>query len=92
MQKRIPCVIGEGDMVLVEEHKVKRNLWKIGVVEKLIRGKDGDIRGAQVRKSGKGKPELMNRPVQKLYLLESYIKNVGTESKNGEESVADAER
>ena len=91
MQKRKLCIVEEGDIVLVQEDNVKRNLWKIGVVEKLIKGKDGEIRGAQVRKSGKGKPDILNRPVQKLYPLESCMNNEGKESKNGEETVRDAQ-
>ena len=40
--------------------------WKIGVVERLIQGQDGVIRGAQL-KAGK---TLIERPLQLLYPLE----------------------
>jgi len=39
--------------VLVQEDHAKRASWKIGIVEEVIRGKDGEIRGAKVRKAGK---------------------------------------
>ena len=55
-----------GDVVLVEEANTKRNEWKLGRVEKTIKGKDGVIRGAEVKtRSGR-----IARPVQKLYPLE----------------------
>ena len=40
--------------------------WKIGVVERLIQGQDGVIRGAQL-KAGK---TLIERPLQLLYPLQ----------------------
>ena len=49
------------------------------MVESLIKGKDGEVRGATVRLIVKGKPKLLNRPVQKLYPLEIQI---GTEGKD----------
>ena len=38
-----------GDVVTVFEDDVKRNKWKLGVVEGLIRGKDDIVRGAKLR-------------------------------------------
>ena len=43
-----------------------RSKWKIGVVERLIQGQDGVIRGAQL-KAGK---TLIERPLQLLYPLQ----------------------
>ena len=58
--------VSVGDVVLVEEANTKRNEWKLGRVEKTIKGKDGVIRGAEVKtRSGR-----IARPVQKLYPLE----------------------
>jgi len=62
--------IGKGDLVLIQEDSVKRGLWKVGIVEDLIIGKDGQVRGASVRKVAKGKPEFLKRPLQKLFPLE----------------------
>lgn len=61
-----------GDVVLVYEENVKRGEWKLGKVERLIVGKDQEVRGARVKVSTRdtGKPVYLNRPVQKLYPLE----------------------
>ena len=66
------CDIHKGDIVLVEDENVKRNQWKIGRIERLIVGKekDGKIRGASVVKICKGKRDLLNRPITKLYPFE----------------------
>ena len=62
--------VSVGDVVIVYEENVKRGFWKIGKVEEVIRGRDGVVRGAKVRVITKGKPIVINRPVQKLYPLE----------------------
>ena len=54
---------------MYEEGK-KRGLWKTGIVEKLISGRDKVIRGATVRVPSRGKPTLVSRPIQHLYPLE----------------------
>ena len=59
-----------GDMVTVFEDDVKRNKWKLGVVEGLIKGKDDVVRGAKIQVFTNGKPVHLSRPVQKLYPLE----------------------
>ena len=59
-----------GDVVIVYEENVKRGFWKIGKVEEVIRGRDCVVRGAKVRVITKGKPVVINKPVQKLYPLE----------------------
>ena len=60
-----------GDTVSIFEEVWKRRHWKVGVVLKIIRGKDDVIRGAVVQifneKNGK---ETISRPLQKLYPLE----------------------
>ena len=80
--------ICKGDIVIVQdESNVKRNTWKIAIVEELVKGKDGETRGAKVRKaSRKGKPEILNRPLQKLYPLEIHCSNVCKEGKDGGKS------
>ena len=67
----------------MQEEKTKRNAWKIGIIEDLIRGKDKVVRGAKVRKLVSGKPEILNRPLQKLIPLESYQGKNEEECKNG---------
>ena len=59
-----------GDVVVVYEEERKRGEWKMGVVERLVTGRDDVVRGATVRVVTKGKPIRLSRPVQKLYPLE----------------------
>ena len=59
-----------GDVVIVYEDGVKRNSWKMAIIEDLIQGKDNQVRGAKVRVITKGKVVRLNRPVQMLYPLE----------------------
>ena len=59
-----------GDVVLIHEDNVKRNQWKMGLIDDLIQGKDGQIRGAKVRIISRGKPDFIDRPLQKLFPLE----------------------
>lgn len=66
-----------GDVVVVFEEEKKRGEWKTGVVESLVKGKDGVVRGARVRIVTKGKPIHLSRPVQKLYPLEIRSKGEG---------------
>ena len=62
--------ISIGDVVQVKEDNVKRGQWKMGVVVELIKDKTGIARGAKVRVNGKGKLEILNRPLQKLFPFE----------------------
>lgn len=60
--------IREGTAVLVYEHLLPRQLWKMGVVAEVLIGRDGRIRACMVRlPSG----TVIRRPVQLLYPLES---------------------
>lgn len=59
-----------GDVVVVHSDKHPRTFWKTGVIEQLLGGQDGLVRGAKVRvRSGNGSI-LLNRPLQLLYPLE----------------------
>lgn len=59
------------DVVTVAEEGVSHGKWRLGKVEELITGKDGETRGAKVKMlTKKGRPTYLNRPVQKLYPLE----------------------
>ena len=56
----------EGDLVLLHQDDVKRGLWPLARVTKVMPGADGVTRVAEVRtKSG-----VYTRPVAKLYQLE----------------------
>ncbi|XP_048580427.1 uncharacterized protein LOC116614572 [Nematostella vectensis] len=59
-----------GDVVLLFDETLKRSEWKMAVVEELIQGPDGQVRGAVIRVLSRGKPIRMKRPVQRLYPLE----------------------
>ena len=52
-----------GEAVVGYEDDKKRGEWKMGVVEGLVIGRDGIVRGATVRVITKGKPVLLSRPV-----------------------------
>ena len=55
-----------GDMVIVRSDNRNRAKWPLGIVERLIPGKDGVVRAVKLR-AGKS---YLERPVQHLYPLE----------------------
>lgn len=62
-----------GDIVLVHDEGHLRGFWRIGRVQRLIKGteSDGKTRGAVVRvRSKKRRTGTLNRPLQLLYPLE----------------------
>ena len=59
------------DVVIVHSTEQPRAFWKLGRVEEVLVGKDGEKRGAVVRVAGGGrKSTLLQRPIQLLYPLE----------------------
>lgn len=76
-------VISIGDVVSVKEDNVKRLNWQIALVDELIKGRDGEVRAAVVRKMDKaGKIARFRRPLQSLYPIELQAKKAdenGTE-------------
>ena len=66
-------VISVRDVVLIEEGKVPRFCWRMGLVERLIYGKDDATRGAVTRVS-KTHREI-SRSLNKLYPIESLENN-----------------
>ena len=94
--KRESPNILKGDVVLVHDDNLKRGMWKMAIVEDLVVGKDGVVKGAKLRKAGKGKPEFIGRPLQKLYPLECVRAKTGVEieeeGNNGEECETQGER
>ena len=63
------------------KEKQPRHLWKLGKITRIIYGNDNKIRGAEL-KIGRTNA-IINRPVNKLYPLESYRTN---EINKGEEN------
>ena len=60
------CHPNIGDIVIVKDENKNRHLWKLGIVSKLIKGKDEIVRGAQLKTTNGS----IERPVQLLYHLE----------------------
>lgn len=87
--------IAKGDVVLVQEENMKRGCWKTGVIEELIKGRDGVVRGAKVRRAGR-KNETINRSVLKLIPLEiacsGYDKKEGKVECDGNKKQVSIER
>ena len=60
-----------GDIVCLHDNKIPRQLWRLGKVERLLPGRDGQVRSAVVRlKSGNSPTAEWRRPLQRLYPLE----------------------
>jgi hypothetical protein len=60
-----------GEVVVIYEEKLPRSLWRVGVIEDVIKGSDNQIRGARVRVISKTvRPTFIQRPIQHLYPLE----------------------
>ena len=64
------CKLLLGDVVLIKDDSFKRNAWKKGKVDQLIRGEDGNVRGAVLKVNTSGRASYIRRPVQKLIPLE----------------------
>ena len=65
-----------GDVVLINDDQLKRNLWKQGVVEELIISNDKKVRGAILKTCINGHVSFIKRPLQRLVPLEVVkIKN-----------------
>ena len=69
-------IVSIGDVVIVHEENQPRGKWRIGRVEALVTGSDGQVRGAVVRvKTKAGRLTKLRRPVQRLYPLEVRCRN-----------------
>ena len=55
-----------GEVILIKSDKKDRGKWKLGVVEKLIPGRDGVVRAVEVRVG----TSQLQRPIQHLYPME----------------------
>ena len=56
----------KGSAAIIQDDNKNRNRWKLGIVVDMIKGKDGVVRGAQV-KTANG---ILERAIQQLYPLE----------------------
>ena len=75
-----------GDMVQIHDEK-HRILWKTGIVEDLIKGKDGLVRSAIIRT----KTGTTSRPIVKLYPLEVCTESGSAEEESQPEDTEEAE-
>ena len=63
-------VIDKGHIVTVYEEKRLHQMWRLGRIVELIRGKDQNIRSAVVRVYNNGKTVNIRRPIKLLYPVE----------------------
>ena len=78
----------ENDIVLISEDNLPRGKWRIGKVMETYPGKDDRVRTVKLQ----NKKEIINRPAQKLHLLEEHKKRnaIGvqtSESRRGVQTV-----
>ena len=62
-----------GDIVLVEEEDKPQGIWKLARVTSLIAGKDGHTRGAILHVPSSGGNGVLQRPIQRMYPLETVV-------------------
>ena len=66
-----PTSVEIGDIVIVHDERLPRGLWKLGRIVDVMRGRDGQIRGATVKMASEdGHGALLRRPIQLLFPLE----------------------
>ena len=72
---RLPVEVG--DVVVVKSDVSNRAFWRLGMIEELIPGSDGNVRAAVVKvgdKSGGKRTVLLRRSIKHLYPLEEKAK------------------
>ncbi|KAL9978596.1 hypothetical protein ACROYT_G016131 [Oculina patagonica] len=71
--------ISIGDIVLLKNDSTSRAFWKLGKVEELIPGRDGNVRAAVVKSvSDSGRPSRLRRVVQHLVPIEVKVQPEAT--------------
>ena len=79
-----------GDVVVVHAEHLPRGLWKLGVIQETIQGRDGKIRGALVKMAKRDRQqEFLRRPIQLLYPLEINRPNSLLEGTGNQEEPTD---
>lgn len=67
----------KGDVVIIHDENISRNLWKLGLVEESVLSSDGKVRSVVLRQApacdkrgvAKHQAQLITRPIHKLSLL-----------------------
>ena len=73
--------VSKGDVVIVHDDTLPRGLWKLGRIQELLTGRDGQTRAAVVRVALRDRQHvLLRRPVQLLYPLEICEAIMGVDS------------
>ena len=71
--------ISVGDIVIVKDDHQPRGLWKLGIVQELMEGRDGQTRAAVVKVASRDQQHtILKRPVQLLYPLETRCESTET--------------
>lgn len=71
--------ISVGDIVIVKDDHQPRGLWKLGIVQELMEGQDGQTRAAVVKVASRDQQHtILKRPVQLLYPLETHCESTET--------------
>ena len=60
-----PADVGEGDLMLIRKENVKRSLWDMATVERLLPSQDGKVRALELRTHN----GLVTRPLRKVFPL-----------------------
>ena len=72
----------ENDVVLISEDNLPRGKWRIGKVIQTYPGKDDRVRTVKLET----KKGIINRPVQKLHLLEEHKQRVTSENRHEDQA------
>ena len=93
-QSGLSCELEIGDIVLIkEDFKVPRNMWKLGKAVELVKGRDGNTRAAKLlTASNSGLQQNCYRPVQKLIPFEIVKNNKVNSNENHDEVHCNNER
>ena len=68
-----------GEMVIVKDEHLPRGLWKLGLVQEIMRGRDGQTRAAIVKVASRDRQHsILKRPIQLLYPLEIQYESTET--------------
>ena len=67
--------ISVGQIMIVKDEHLPCGLWKLGIVQEVMKGRDGLIRAAVVKVASRGWQHLiLKRPIQLLYPLEIHCR------------------
>ena len=65
--------ISVGEIVIIKDDHQPRGLWKLGIVQELMEGRDGQTRAAVVKVASRDQQHMiLKKPVQLLYPLEIH--------------------